>query len=88
MSNESDFQTKWRKLIEKSWSDPQFKQSLMDNPNKVLAENGLKTPGVNFTVVENQADRLYLILPASPTHQPGVGTAGAETLSQYHAACF
>jgi len=88
MTTDTDFQAKWRKVIEKSWSDPKFKQSLIDNPNKVLADAGLKTPGVNFAIVENQADRLYLILPASPAQQPGIGTAGAETLSQYHAACF
>ncbi|MBM3464318.1 MAG: NHLP leader peptide family natural product precursor [Armatimonadetes bacterium] len=76
----------WRKVVERSWADGQYRQDLLDNPNKVLAEAGIKVPtGVNFVVVENEPDRLHLVLPQRP------GDAAAadgedSALTQYNAA--
>jgi len=63
-----EMETKWREIITKSWQDARFKQSLLDDPNKVLSENGISVPGsVNFVVVENESDRIHLVLPAPPS---------------------
>ena len=60
-------QTAFRKIVAKAWADEQFKQNLIDNPNKALAAEGLAIPaGVNFVVVENEPQRVYLVLPARP----------------------
>lgn len=60
-------QTAWRGIVARAWADQQFKQRLIDNPNKVLAEAGMTIPaGMNFVVVENEPRRAYLVLPTRP----------------------
>ncbi|MBM3464317.1 MAG: NHLP leader peptide family natural product precursor [Armatimonadetes bacterium] len=76
----------WRKIIERSWADDQFRQDLLDNPNKVLAEAGFEIPGgVNFVVVENEPGRLHLVLPARPDARLEETTTDSS-LTQYNAA--
>ncbi|HZS03673.1 MAG TPA: NHLP leader peptide family RiPP precursor [Blastocatellia bacterium] len=66
-------QTAWRGIIAKAWADEQFKSRLMDNPNRTLAEAGLSIPaGVNFVVVENEPERVYLVLPTCPANDLAV----------------
>lgn len=60
-------QAGWRSVVAQAWSDDSFKQKLIDNPNAVLAQSGVDVPeGVNIVVVENEADRVHLILPTRP----------------------
>lgn len=60
-------QAGWRSIVARAWSDEDFKQRLVDDPNAVLTEEGLPVPqGVNFVVVENEAQRVHLVLPAKP----------------------
>lgn len=57
----------WRDIVTQAWKDEGFKQRLVDDPKKVLAEKGLDIPeGVNIVVVENESDRVHLVLPARP----------------------
>ncbi len=70
-----DVQTAWRGIVPKAWSDEQFKQKLMDNPNRALTDAGVTLPaGVNFVVVENEPSRVHLILPTQP------GTASVQEM--------
>ena len=63
-----EIETKWREIVTKSWQDSRFKQSLLDDPNKVMSEHGISIPAsVNFVVVENEPDRVYLVLPTAPS---------------------
>jgi len=60
-------QAGWRNVVAKAWSDDSFKQQLIDDPNAVLAANGVDVPaGVNIVVVENEPDRIHLVLPSRP----------------------
>jgi hypothetical protein len=60
-------QAAWRDIVAKAWTDEKFKQRLVDDPNGVLAEAGLPLPGgVNFVVVENEPERVHLVLPSRP----------------------
>ena len=68
-----DVQTAWRGIVANAWADEQFKQRLIDNPNQALADAGVSVPaGVHFVVVENEADRVHLVLPAQPSGNASV----------------
>jgi hypothetical protein len=48
----------------KAVNDKQYRKELITNPKKVLTEAGLKIPpGVKVEVVENTANKVYLVLP-------------------------
>ncbi len=54
-------------VVAKAWSDESFKRRLMADPNAVLREQGLSLPpGVEFKIVENSSNVVYLPLPATP----------------------
>ena len=77
----------WKKVTERAWSDDKYRQELIDNPNKVLKAAGLDVPaGVNFVVVENEPDRLHLVLPCRPGEELSTSEAKSESLSEYNAA--
>lgn len=60
-------QSAWRDVVTKAWSDDAFKERLIDDPNGVLQEANLEPPeGVHFVVVENDPNRVHLVLPARP----------------------
>lgn len=55
----------YNKVIVKAWSDPQFKDQLLKNPEKILREQGIEIPeGVKVTVCENTDQQFFLVLPA------------------------
>jgi len=57
----------WRNVVTRAWSDEQFKNKLVDDPNSTLAEAGIPLPsGVNAVIVENEPGRIHLVLPAKP----------------------
>ncbi|NPC59385.1 NHLP leader peptide family RiPP precursor [Caenimonas soli] len=57
----------WADVVAKAWKDPDFKQRLLADPRKALAESGLPLPGgVQVNVVENRPDTVNLILPNAP----------------------
>jgi len=86
---DNKFDEIWRKTVTRSWSDKKFRQELIDNPNKVLASAGATIPsGINFVVVENEPSRLHLILPQQTAASASASDAGAQTISEYNAACF
>ena len=59
-----------KQLIAKAWKDPKFKASLLRDPRSVIAkEFGVEIPpGVSVSVLEETADKVYLVLPAAPPH--------------------
>jgi hypothetical protein len=77
----------WATLVERSWADPLLREDLKDNPNRVLAAHGLSIPeGVNFVVVENEPNRLHLVLPSRPGEELKRGEDAEAVLSHYNAA--
>ena len=56
-----------QQIIAKAWSDPDFKQALIDNPKETLAEQGIELPAdKTIKVYEDNADLLHLIIPTRP----------------------
>jgi len=54
-------------MIARAWSDTEFKQRLLQQPNVVFTEYGISLPaGMKLQVVENTADTTYFVLPAKP----------------------
>lgn len=82
-----DARETWRKIVTRAWTDEKFRQALIDNPDRVLAEHGISgKPGVHFVVVENEPNRVHLVLPAKPDAAGSVTEANAEAMSWYDAA--
>lgn len=70
----------WKAIVARAWADDAFKQELLAEPNRVLAENGFKVPtGVTFTIVEDTADQRHLILPAAPGGDVSVVEHGSNS---------
>ncbi len=60
-------QKEYAKVIAKVWSDPQFKEQLLKNPEKVLKEQGIVLPpGNKIEVCENTEDTFYFVIPQAP----------------------
>ncbi|MCZ6892733.1 MAG: NHLP leader peptide family RiPP precursor [Gammaproteobacteria bacterium] len=79
-----EIEEKWKQVIGKAWGDTRYKQSLIDNPNKALQDVGISIPGgVNFVVVENEADRIHLVLPAAPGGDLSVESLDRASVTDY-----
>ena len=73
---------KYGQIVAKAWNDEAFKQRLLAEPNVVLKEEGLDLPpGVEFRIVENSPNVVYLPLPPTPAAILQVPEAGVKTLS-------
>ena len=60
-------QAAWRTVVTQAWGDESFKRKLIDDPNGVLSASGIALPeGVHFVVVENEPQRVHLVLPVRP----------------------
>ncbi|WP_075353113.1 nitrile hydratase subunit alpha [Desulfovibrio sp. DV] len=70
----------WNSIVEKTFSNPQYKNRLLTKPNQVLAEEGvIVQEGVTVHVVESTTTEVWLVLP---NHKEGV-----KFLSPYVAVC-
>lgn len=58
-----------QQLIEKAWSDPEFKQLLLANPKAAIKDLlDIDVPeDVEITVVEETANKYYLVIPQQPS---------------------
>ncbi len=55
-------------VIARAWSDPDFKAQLLNDPKAALAGYGIDLPaGLNLKIVENTADTIHIVLPATPS---------------------
>jgi hypothetical protein len=55
------------KVIAKAWTDPAYKKRLLSEPEKVVAEEGIKVPkGAKVYIHENSAQAVHLVLPQRP----------------------
>jgi hypothetical protein len=69
---------RYGQVVAKAWADEAFKQRLVAEPATVLREQGIEVPaGMEVRVVENTADRAYLVLPKPPQ-----GELSEEQLAQ------
>jgi hypothetical protein len=52
------------RVIFKAWEDPEYKTQLLTDPKTVLINAGFQIPAnVTVKVLENNSDRLYLVIP-------------------------
>jgi hypothetical protein len=70
----------WEAIIDKALSDPAFKQRLLAEPAKILAEEGVEIPpGITVKVVEPSDKEILLVLPKRKS--------GYKFISPYVAVC-
>lgn len=59
---------KMAKVIAKAWADESFKERLLSDSRRVLAEEGIPVPpGVEVKVLEQTDGQFYMVLPKKPT---------------------
>ncbi|MCP4341081.1 MAG: NHLP leader peptide family natural product precursor [Desulfobulbaceae bacterium] len=63
-------------MIAKAMQDDTFKQELLSDPDKVLAEGGVKTSGITYKATEDSDTKKHIALP----HQPLTDAMKLETL--------
>jgi hypothetical protein len=57
----------YAQIMAKAWTDPTFKQRLLEQPAAVLEEHGIPvSPGIEIRAVESTAERVYITVPAPP----------------------
>ena len=72
----------WKGIVARAWIDDDFRQDLVSDPNRVLAENGFKLPtGVSFQIAEDTDQIRHLTLPPKPG--PGVSVNELGKNSDY-----
>jgi hypothetical protein len=55
----ADFMSKYRSIVRKAWTDPEFLEQYRANPEQVLRDNGIDIPeGVKVKVVEHGPDEI------------------------------
>ncbi len=60
-----------QQLAARAADDKEFRQELIDDPDRVLREAGIKIPeGVTVVVHQNTDDEIHLVLPSCPPLQP------------------
>jgi len=84
-NQEQESAKKYGKIVAKAWSDPAFKQRLMENPAEVLREEGIDVPeGIEVKVIETPKPTRYFVLPDEPAlyfHMPAMPASLEERLS-------
>ena len=58
-------------VVMRSWSEPDFKRRLFEDPAAVLAENGLPAPeGIELRALEQSEEVRFLVLPPADGGKP------------------
>ncbi|MGB8954163.1 MAG: nitrile hydratase subunit alpha [Tumebacillaceae bacterium] len=66
-------QKKFGEIVAKAWTDPSFKERLLQSPAAVLAEHGIKLPeGTQINILQDTETEKHFVLPSAPT----TGTMG------------
>ena len=69
-------------IIARAWSDPDFKAQLLNDPKSVLVGYGIDLPeGLNLKIVENTADTIHMVLPATPSQAGDLSDADLQNLA-------
>ena len=87
--NEKKADSPWAKVVAKAWADEKFKQELLQNPEKVLQENGVTLPsGVKYKMVEDLPKEKHLILPSNDEDLHIYESLGNVVVGGYSSNCW
>ena len=69
MFEEASQSERYAHIVARAWTDSDFKERLLKNPQEVFSEYRLELPeGIKeVRIVENSSDVIHFILPAPPT---------------------
>ncbi len=69
-------------VIARAWADPAFKTQLLSDPKAAIAGYGIDLPaGWNLKIVENTADTIHMVLPATPSQAANLSDADLQNLA-------
>ena len=84
-------QQQLQEIIAKSWSDPEFKQQLINNPAAVLKQHGIEVPdGKQVKVVADDEHTLNMVIPQKPDQlndEQLTDTVGGMSVSSVMCSC-
>ena len=60
-----DERARWGRVIARAWADPEFKERLLRDPARVLAEQGIEIRGT-VHIHENDDDAMHVVIPLPP----------------------
>jgi len=73
MTNQTNKEKQWGKIVARAWADENFKAQLLAEPRGVLAEAGVELDeNLEYSVVEQLEKQVVLILPQKPAVGGGV----------------
>lgn len=59
---------KYKKLIQKCWTDPIFKTQLLNNPGEIMRQEGICLPEtLKVTAIQNTNTHFTLVIPSAPS---------------------
>lgn len=68
MSDAQGWERSFSQVVAQAWSDNDYRQRLLQDPEAVLGERGLTPPaGKQVRIVEDTEDTVHVVLPAKPT---------------------
>ncbi len=66
-NKQEEFAKKWAQVVAKAWTDEKFKEKLLKNPEKTLAEIGIVLPAGQKIEIHAGSERvMHLVLPQKP----------------------
>ncbi len=69
-------------VIARAWSDPDFKAQLLNDPKTALVGYGVDLPaGLSLKIVENTADTVHIVLPATPSQAGDLSDEDLQNLA-------
>jgi hypothetical protein len=75
MTQRTDQEKQWAKIVARAWADENFKKRLLADPRAVLAEAGVDLEkDMEYSVVEELEKQVVLILPQKPAAGDSVET--------------
>ena len=68
-------------ITARCWRDPQYRDEFVQDPRRVLTEEGLDVPeGININVVIDSPTDRYLVLPAAPDELTSLTATDSELM--------
>lgn len=78
---------KFRRVIEKAWSDQGFRERLIKDPAGVLSKEGIEPPsGVEIQVIESTPKKRYFVIPPTPDQNLTAAQVKAKSVASDYKA--
>lgn len=79
MTNQNALSSRWAEVVGLAWADDDFRQRLLNDPEREMAAMGIELEGVGaIRVVEETQGETVLVVPRKPAHIQAKGDTKPE----------